>query len=67
MTVQKRDKKRKYTRREGVKALPNPPANKAILEPVEVKYSRKCDYCQKLSDSVYCPRCGKVTNYNRGN
>ena len=63
MTIPKRDKK-KRTKREGVKALPNPPANKAILEPVK---TRKCDYCQKLSDSVYCPRCGRVTNWNKGN
>ena len=63
--VEKR-KKRKYTRREGVKALPNPPANKAILEPV-TKKSRQCDYCLRFSDSVYCPNCGKVTSINRGN
>ena len=57
-------KKRKYTRRED-KALASPPANKAILEPINKK-SRQCDYCLTLCDDVYCPRCGRVTNWNKG-
>ena len=66
MTIPKRDKKKKkYTRREE-KAPASPPVNKAILEPVRKK-SRQCDYCLTFSDSIYCPRCGKVTNLNRGN
>jgi hypothetical protein len=60
MTIPKRNKRHK--RVESVKALPLAPANKAILEPVEIKYSRVCGRCYFKSNSVYCPRCGKVTN-----
>lgn len=59
MTIPKRDKRRK--KRERVKALSLPPANKAILEPVEIKQMRQCSYDLCKTDSVYCPRCGRVT------
>jgi len=58
--VEKR-KKRKYTRRD--KAPASPPANKAILEPIEKKSKRQCEYCLTKTDSVYCPVCGKITNW----
>ena len=71
MTIPKRNKKRKYTKKDkefwgADKSMSAPPANKAILEPVKKK-SRQCDYCLTFSDSIYCPRCGKVTNLNKGN
>ncbi len=61
MTIPKRDKKKRIRRE--VKAPASPPTNKAILEPVGTKKTRRCDYCTCITDKVYCPRCGKVTNY----
>lgn len=59
MTIPKRDKRRK--RGGGVKALPLPPANKAILEHFATKNTRRCEWDYTKTNSIYCPKCGRIT------